>query len=76
MDYLLLLVRSKQIIREHIIDIRTFLCYNISDNRVAGWCCLHSLVNGGDVYGKLFFSGLDVLRNVYLSIAYVHFIEP
>ena len=29
-------------------------------------------MNGGDVYGKLFFSRLNVFWNVPLSVAYVH----
>ena len=47
----------------------------INDNRVAGWRCLYSLMNGGDVYGTILFSRLNVFWNVHDSIAYVHYFE-
>ena len=42
------------------------------DNRVCRVVLPSFIMNGGDVYGKLFFSRLNVFRNVPLSVADVH----
>ena len=42
------------------------------DNRVCRVVLPSFIMNGGDVYGKLFFSRLNVFWNVPLSVAYVH----
>ena len=49
-----------------------FCAIIIDDNRVCRVVLPSFSMNGGDVYGKLFFSRLNVFRNVPLSVADVH----
>ena len=62
---------------EHIIDLQNKMRYNDIMTTVlqGGVAFISFLMNGGDVYGTIFFSRLDVLRNVHDSITYVHYIE-
>ena len=45
------------------------------DNRVCRVVLPSFSMNGGDVYGTILFSRLNVFRNVHDSIAYVHCFE-
>ena len=47
----------------------------IDDNRVCRVVLPSFSMNGGDVYGTILFSRLNVFWNVHDSIAYVHYFE-
>ena len=52
-----------------------FCAIIIDDNRVCRVVLPSFSMNGGDVYGTILFSRLNVFWNVHDSIAYVHYFE-
>ena len=52
-----------------------FCAIIINDNRVCRVVLPSFSMNGGDVYGTILFSRLNVFWNVHDSIAYVHYFE-
>ena len=59
-------------IHKQMLFYSLFCAIIINDNRVCRVVLPSFSMNGGDVYGKLFFSRLNVFRNVPLSVADVH----
>ena len=62
-------------IRKQMLFYSLFCAIIINDNRVCRVVLPSFSMNGGDVYGTILFSRLNVFWNVHDSIAYVHYFE-
>ena len=62
-------------IHKQMLFYSFFCAIIIDDNRVCRVVLPSFSMNGGDVYGTILFSRLNVFWNVHDSIAYVHYFE-
>ena len=62
-------------IHKQMLFYSLFCAIIIDDNRVCRVVLPSFSMNGGDVYGTILFSRLNVFWNVHDSIAYVHYFE-
>ena len=68
-------VTEKNVRYKQMLFYSLFCAIIINDNRVCRVVLPSFSMNGGDVYGTILFSRLNVFWNVHDSIAYVHYFE-